>query len=670
MGQPTQPDAGCDRRSPSSRSFSTGRAGMPRPCYSTWRLRVAMSEVRKIAAILVADVVGYSRLAGADEDRTLARLRALRSDLLDPTISVHYGRVVKRTGDGIIAEFRSVVDAVRCAIEVQSAMLERNSGVASDKRVDLRVGIHLGDVVEEKDGDLMGDGVNIAARLESIAEPGAICLSEDAYRQVRGRLDLLVTDLGPTRLKNILEPIGVYSLQVGAPAKATPAPVGVSAPKKLLNPIALVLGIAALLVAMSSGWWLLGVKRSIEVPTPLASKAAALAKIGHLSIVVLPFANLSNDPSQEYFADGLTENLTTDLSRLSGSFVIARNTAFTFKGKNVDAREIGKELGVRYVLEGSVQRDADRMRVNVQLIDAESGKHLWAERFDKPLANLFEMQDEIVSRLANQLGTELTSAEAHLAERATNPDSMDLFFQGMASLNKGINPENMAQSRGYFERALAIDPGNLDALLGVGRVDYTMAAAALSDDRDARLAAAEVKIANVLSLRPNDALAHEIMGGILIETNRSDQGIAEFEQALALDPNLATAHGLIGLAKIFVGHPEETGDQESEALRLSPRDSFASLWLHFAGAAKMNLGAEEEAVALFRRSIENNRTNPLTHFFLAATLANIGKLEEAEAEAKAGLALDPGFSIRRFRGGGKAGEFLEGGMRKAGVPEG
>jgi hypothetical protein len=243
------------------------------------------------------------------------------------------------------------------------------------------------------------------------------------------------------------------------------------------------------------------------------------------------------------------------------------------------------------------------------------------------------MQDEIVARLANQLGTELTSAEAHRAERASNPDSMDLFSQGLASLNKGINLENMIHARGYFERALAVDPGNLDALLGVGRVDYSVGGAYLSNDRDARLAAAETAIAKVLSVRPNDALAHEIMGGVLTQTRRADQGIAEFERALALDRNLAAAYGDIGLAKMFVGHPEEAGADENEALRLSPRDSFAWLWLHFAGAAKLNLRAEEEAVALFRRSIENNRTNPLTHFFLAATLANLGKSEEARADA-------------------------------------
>jgi TolB-like protein/class 3 adenylate cyclase len=632
-----------------------------------------VSGTRKIAAILVADVVGYSRLAGADEDRTLVRLRAVRSDLIDPTIALHHGRVVKLAGDGALVEFRSVVDAVRCAVEIQYGMIERNSGLPPERRIEFRIGVHLGDVVEEADGDLMGDGVNIAARLEGIAGPGAICLSEDAYRQVKGRLDLAVRDLGPTELKNIADPIRVYSLQVGTPAQAKPAePV---APKKRSSLGPLAAGIAALLIPIAGGAWnFLGANRPTAVvtkaPPPIATNAPAPAEARHLSIVVLPFANLSNDPAEDYFADGVTEGLTTDLSRLRGSFGIARNTAFSFKGKNVDVREIGKELGVRYVLEGSVQRDAGRMRVNVQLIDAETGNHLWADRFDKPLADLFEMQDEIVGRVANQLGAELTSAEARRAQQASNPDSMDLYYQGLASLNKGINPENMAQARGYFERSLALDPDNLDALLGLGRVDYSLGGARLSDDFGARLAAAETTIAKVLSLRPNDPLAHEIMGGVLNQTHRSEQGIAEFERALALDPNLATAHGDIGLAKIFVGRPEEAEAHEKEALRLSPRDSFAWLWLHFAGAAKMARGANEEAVALFRRSIENNRTIPLTHFFLAAGLANLDRLEEAQSEAKAGLALDPGFSIRRFGSGGQADERLLDAMRKAGVPEG
>ena len=271
-----------------------------------------MSETRKLAAILVADVVGYSRLAGADEDRTLARLRGLRSDLIDPAVAAHHGRIVKRTGDGSIIEFRSVVDAVRCAIEVQTGLIERNAGVPQNRRIEFRVGIHVGDIVEESDGDLMGDGVNIAARLEGIAAPGSICLSEDAYRQVKQRLDLKVSDLGPIQLKNIAEPVRVYSLEVGQPAEPNP-------------------------------------------PTPTSERREP----PRLSLVVLPFANIGGDPEQEYFADGVTESMTTDLSRISGAFVIARNTAFAYKNKAGDVKQIGRELNVRYVLEGSVQRSRE-----------------------------------------------------------------------------------------------------------------------------------------------------------------------------------------------------------------------------------------------------------------------------------------------------------------------
>ena len=385
-----------------------------------------MSETRKIAAILVADIVGYSRLAGADEDRILARLRALRSDLIDPTISVHHGRIVKRTGDGLIVEFSSVVDAVRCAIEVQNAMAVRNAGVPADQRIEFRVGIHLGDVVEESDGDLMGDGVNIAARLESIAEPGAICLSEDAYRQVSGRLDMAVTDLGPTQLKNIERPIGVYSLRVGVPAQAKPATTEAKPPQPTKrSPLApLIAGIVALIVIAGGTSYFLAGNR----PSPSASNVAP----AHLSIVVLPFKNLSGDPGQDYFADGITDNLTTDLSHIGDSFVIASTTASTYRGKTVDAKEIGKELGVSYVLEGSVQRDQNRVRVNAQLIDAQSGAHLWADRFEEDVADLFKLQDEVVARLANSLGNELVKAEARRDERISHPDAFELTMRGRA----------------------------------------------------------------------------------------------------------------------------------------------------------------------------------------------------------------------------------------------
>jgi TolB-like protein/class 3 adenylate cyclase len=582
---------------------------------------------RKIVAILAADVVGYSRLAGTDEDRTLARLRALRSDLIDPTIAVHNGRVVKRTGDGALVEFSSVVDAVRCAIEVQNGMVERNAGLPAERRIEFRIGIHLGDVVEESDGDLMGDNVNIAARLEGIAKPGAICLSEDAYRQVKARLDLVVGDLGEQSLKNIAEPVRAYSLEVGKP---------------------------------------------VQVELAVASAPP------RLSIVVLPFANLGGDPEQEYFVDGVTESLTTDLSRINGSLVIGRHTAFSFKGKALDLKQLGRELGVRYVLEGSVQRGGSRLRVNVQLIDAESGNHLWAERFDKPVADLFDMQDEIVSRLANTLNAQLIAAEARRAELAPHPGSMDLYFQGMACANRGASPEYMMQARSYFERALALDPGNIEVLVGMAFSDASIAAWFMTDDRASRLEMAETALTRVLSVAPNHAVAHYLLGIVQISSNRAAQGIAECERALSLDRNLAAAHGYIGLAKYFTGRGEETEGHVQSALRLSPRDTNAYLWTFFAGTAKFALGKDEEAVACFRSTIEINRNYPLAHFYLAATLALLGRSSEAQAAARAGLALDPTFTIRRFRLGVSSDnptylalrDRIYEGMGLAGVPKG
>ncbi len=481
-----------------------------------------MSQTRKLAAILVADVVGYSRLAGADEDRTLSRLRGLRSDLIDPAIAAHRGRIVKRTGDGSLIEFRSVVDAVRCAIEVQNGLVEHNAGVPPERRIEFRVGVHLGDLVEEADGDLMGDGVNIAARLEGIASPGAICLSEDAYRQVKSRLDLAVTDLGPTQLKNIAELIRVYSLDVGVPAPAKPAPA--PAPEKTAPP--------------------------------------------RLSIVVLPFANIGGDPEQEHFVDGVTESLTTDLSRIRSAVVIARNTAFTYKGKPLDVKTIGRELNVRYVLEGSVQRGGNRMRVNVQLIDAETGNHLWAERFDKPLADLFDMQDQIVARLANALNAQLAAVEARRAEQAPRPDSMDLYFQGSAWYNKGRTPNLVAQARSFFDRALTADPGNVDALIGSARADVANGANSFVTDPTETFAAAEAKLTKALSSVPDHARGHALLGYVEIVTKRATEGIAECDHALALDRNLAEAHSFVGLGKIFIGRAEETEAHIGEALRL------------------------------------------------------------------------------------------------------
>ena len=574
--------------------------------------------------MLAADVAGYSRLMGADEVGTARTLREHRA-VTDALVSKHGGRIVKTTGDGVLLEFPSVVDAVECAVAVQAVMAERNEGVPADRQMLFRIGINLGDILIEGD-DILGDGVNIAARIENECDPGGVYLSDDAYRQVRGKTSLAFDDLGERSLKNIDRPVRLYAVGVGAHTDRA-APLPSSAPR--------------------------------------------------LSLVVLPFANLSGDPEQEYFVDGVTESLTTDLSRIAGAFVIARNTAFTFKGKPVDIKKLGRELNVRYVLEGSVQRGGDRLRVNVQLIDAETGNHLWAERFDKPIADLFDMQDEIVSRLANTLNAQLIEAEAR-RENTLHPDAVDLYFLGRASVNKGQTLENLTQARSFFERALALDPGNIEALVGMAMIDHLVGVVVRPDDRVTRLAVAEAMLTKVLSLAPNHAWAHCWLGAVQIRTNREAQGIAECERALALDPNLADAHGIIGFAKYFLGRGEETESHVQEALRLSPRDARAYVWMIFAGLAKLQLGADEEAVARFRRSVELNRNHPRSHFCLAAALAHLGRLDEARSALNAGLALDPTFTIARYRTGAPSGNprvratwrRIIDGLRKAGMPEG
>jgi len=580
---------------------------------------------RRLAAILAADVAGYSRLMGLDEVGTAHTLREHRK-VTDALVAKHGGRLVKTTGDGVLLEFPSVVDAVECAVAVQAVMEQRNEGVPVDCRMLFRIGINLGDILIEGD-DILGEGVNIAARLEGIAEPGGICISSSAYDHVRGKVSVEFTDLGEQPLKNIARPIRTYAV---------------------------------------------GLKADSDRAVPLASSAP------RLSIVVLPFANIGGDPEQDYFVDGVTESLTTDLSRISGSFVIGRHTAFTYKGKVVDLKQIGRELNVRYVLEGSVQRSGSRLRVNVQLIDAETGSHLWAERFDKPIADLFDMQDEIVARLARALAAQLVVAEAQRAERSPHPDATDLCFQGAAWLNRGRAPENMAQARGFYERALALEPENVEALVGTAWVNFAIGTNLLPDDRIERLTAAEAAVTKALSLAPNHPMAHNILGNVQIFTNRAAQGIAECERSLALDRNLARAHANIGIAKLHLGRGGETEAHVEQALRLSPRDTVVYIWSLFVGLAKFWQGADAEAMVWLRRSLEANRNYPSAHFYLAAVLAYVGELDEARATAQAGLALNPSFSIRRYRTNTPSNNpvYLAGrerayeGMRLAGVPEG
>jgi adenylate cyclase len=467
-----------------------------------------MSETRKIAAILCSDVVGYSRLAGADEDRILARLRALRSDLIDPTIAVHHGRVVKRTGDGSIVEFRSVVDAVRCAIEVQNAMVERNAGVPEDHRIVLRIGIHLGDVVEETDGDLMGDGVNIAARLEGICEPGAVCLSGAAYEQVRDRVRETFIDLGEKPLKNVGRPVRVYGVAPDRVAGAEPVPPG---------------------------------------------KPSGLSLPDKPSIAVLPFQNMSGDPEQEYFSDGISEDIITALSKLRWFFVIARNSSFTYKGKAVQMKQVADELGVGYVLEGSVRKGGDRVRITAQLNNVTTGSHIWAERYDRELADVFQVQDEITEAIVAAIEPQLYAAEYFRAQRKP-PDSLDAWDLVMRALSHfwRVTRQDNVVAQALLEKAIAIDP------------DYGQAAGVLATSH---MFCAHMGWAEMASVAPiaekaalaairadgEDPWAHLALGSVHLYSRRFDDSLAKLELALRLNPNFSLAQGYYGLTLSYCG---------------------------------------------------------------------------------------------------------------------
>jgi adenylate cyclase len=635
-----------------------------------------VSETRKIAAILSADVVGFSRMASADEDRTLARLRALRADVIDPIIASQNGRVFKRTGDGALVEFRSVVEAVRCAISVQNAMAERNVGTPEDQRIVFRIGIHLGDVVEESDGDLMGDGVNIAARLEGICEPGAISLSEDAYRQVSGRLDMAVTDLGPTQLKNIERPIRVYSLQVGVPAQAKPV-TGPKASEKPPEPkrrsalLPMIAGIVALMVIAGGAWYFLAGNRS----APAVATAPPPAKAAHLSIVVLPFTNLSNDPAQDYFADGITENLTTDLSRIRDSFVIARNTAFTFKGKSIDAKEIGKQLGVRYVLEGSVQRDQNRVRVNAQLIDAESGAHIWADRFEEDVADLFKLQDQVVARLANAMNYELVRAEAQTSAHSKNPDVIDLDMRGNDALvrfQQQPTKDGLMTIRALFEQALKIDPDDAAALAGDAATylnEYAYGWANSETDYDAKILGQSDR---AIALAPDTPWNYSAKSVFLSMTDRAKEGLRVADAALAVNPNYASEYSYRALAETHLGQFEQAKSDLQQAMRLSPRDPRMGAFQDKMAWAELNLGQSGAAIEEFSKAIDTGSKAFFTYLGLATAHALKGDIDEAKTALAEARRLKPELSVKWLMGNKAFSGFLQpwyDALRKAGLPE-
>ena len=566
-----------------------------------------MTGNRKLAAILAADVVGYSRLASADEDRTLARLRALRSDLIDPTIAVHNGRVIKRTGDGALVEFRSVVDAVRCAIEVQNGMIERNAGVPQDRRIEFRIGIHLGDVVEESDGDLMGDGVNIASRLEGVAAPGAICLSEDAYRQVKARLDLSVSDLGNTQLKNIAEPIRVYSLQVGRVAQA----------KAITTP---------------------------ETPAALPTTTPQ----PKLSIAVLPFSNMSGDAEQEYFADGISEDTITALSKLSQLFVIARNSSFTFKGRNVNVQEVGRSLGVRYVLEGSVRKSGNRVRITAQLIDATTGGHLWAERFDRDLTDIFAVQDDVTQHIVGALALNLREGEQQriATEHTDNLEAYDCLLRGRELLWRFMREQNY-QARELLQRAIELDPKFAPAYAFLAISNLLDYANQWSPSPSTSIEQAEVFATRAVALDDLYPYAHCALGIISLHLRRHDMAIREDERTISLAPNLADGHEALGNALHYSGRSEEALACFDRAMALNPY--YPDLWLHFQAQAMFQLGRYEDAVASLKRRLVRNPDTDVSRVLLAASYGHLGRFDEARVEWQEVFRINPDYSLEYRR---------------------
>jgi adenylate cyclase len=595
------------------------------------------TATRRLAAILAADMVGYSRLMGADEEGTHERFKAHLVELLEPKIGEHRGRIVKTTGDGVLAEFASVVGAVRCAAEIQGAMADRDLDLAEEQRQRFRIGVNLGDVIVDG-GDIYGDGVNIAVRVEGLAAPGGICVSGTVRDHIGERLPYAFEDMGERRVKNIARPIRVYALR----------------PE----------GIAGMPTASLSS--------STSSSPPVAAP--------RLSIVVLPFTNLSDDREQQYFADGITEDLTTDLSRLGDMLVISRNTAFTYRNKSVDSRQIGRELGVRYVMEGSVRRSRNQIRVNVQLIDAETDRHLWAERFDRDAGDLFALQDEVTSCLANELGVELIVAEA--ARPGEHPDTLDCILRGRAAGLKPYSRENKAEQISLFEHALVLDPQSVEAqsrLAGslVDRVfDRTIGSATADLER------AEGLVGRALAASPRSAYAHFVQGRVLHAQGRSKEAVPEFETALALNRNMVGALHELGSCKLFTGSIDEAIPLVEQAIRLSPRDPDIGLRYFQIGSVHLLQSRIDEAIVWLEKTRCATPAEPLNHSWLASAYAHRGETERAAAELAEARRLNGGdlfssiahLKARRWRSWvPKIRALFEAtyfaGLRKAGMPE-
>jgi adenylate cyclase len=552
-----------------------------------------VTATRRLAAILAADVAGYSRLMGEDEEGTLERLKALRRELLDPTIAEHKGRIVKTTGDGLLVEFASVVDAVRCAVEMQQAMPERSTGVPANSRIELRIGINLGDVIVEGD-DLYGDGVNIAARIEALADAGGVFVSNTVHDHVRDRLPFLLEDLGEQQVKNITRPVRVYRVRdLAAAGKSPSVPPTLSLPDKP-------------------------------------------------SIAVLPFANMSGDPEQEYFADGMVEEIVTALSRIRWLFVIARNSSFTYKGQSVDVKQVGRELGVRYVLEGSVRRAGGRVRITAQLIDAQNGIHLWADRFDGTLEDVFDLQDKVAASVAGVIEPALQAAETarSINRPTTDLTAYDLYLRALAAFYP-VTRERLFTALGLIEQAIAIDPHYGLALAWAAVCHLRLISEGWAEEPETNRRKSIDLARRALQVGENDpgVLAN---AAITLTQFGEDIGamIGLVDRALTLNPSFARGWFRSGLIRIYAGEHDLAIDHLGTSQRLSPRERIGAP-LQWIGMAYFFKRQFAEAASKLLLSIQDNPGSPTPYRALAACYAHMGRLDDARATIATVRALTP-----------------------------
>jgi adenylate cyclase len=573
---------------------------------------------RRLSAILAADIAGYSALMGADEARTVRDLKGHQAVVL-PMVGEFGGRIIDTAGDGILAEFPSVVNAVKCAVAIQSKMAERNATIEPERRMQFRVGINIGEVVYDE-ARIYGDGINVAARLEGIAEAGGICISSKVYEEISGRIDLTCEDIGEQHLKNIARPVRAYHLRLDSTVTSAPAPALPDKP----------------------------------------------------SIAVLPFLNMSGDQEQEYFVDGMTEDLITDLSKVSGLFVIARNSSFTYKGKAVDVKRIGRELGVRHVLEGSVRKAGNRVRITAQLIDAGSGGHLWAERFDRDLTDIFSMEDEVVEKIVRALAVTLTRGEEQLLRgRGTrNVDAYQFWLRGRELLTRSTR-DSVEQARAMYRRAIEID-------MNFPAPHAGLALAAISDyvsdwalDPAQALDEAERWARRAVELNDQEPVSHMALGSVLLWRRDHEGALAEFRLMIVLDPNFAQGHAATGLALMYAGRAAEALEPIATAMRLDPH--YSSIVLHFLAQANYSLGEYETAAQLLVRRIARTPGTDSSRMLLASCYGHLGRAEDARATWAELLQVNPEFSLTQRAGVlpyKDPGDFqrIAEGLAKAGLP--